>query len=91
MPWPTGATEEDRGGPKAMENRHSQEQSCLFCNPIIISHFMPIALLDSQFAALEEPTLDEHPVIIEVDQIPGENVTKIIFEIKERAARAESY
>ncbi len=34
-------------------------------------HFMPIALLDSQFAILEEPTPDEHPVIVDVDGKPA--------------------
>lgn len=29
-------------------------------------HFMPPALLDSQFAALEEPTADEHAVVVSV-------------------------
>src|SRR5215468_9156235 len=27
-------------------------------------HFMPAALLDSQFAALEEPRADEHPIVV---------------------------
>ena len=29
-------------------------------------HFMPASLLDSQFAILEEPGKDEHPLIVEV-------------------------
>ena len=29
-------------------------------------HFMPVALLDSQFATLQEPTPDEHPLIVDV-------------------------
>jgi gluconokinase len=29
-------------------------------------HFMPAALLDSQFETLEEPGPDEHPVIVEI-------------------------
>src|SRR5690242_14636779 len=29
-------------------------------------HFMPVALLDSQFATLEEPTSDEHPITVDV-------------------------
>jgi gluconokinase len=45
-------------------------------------HYMPVRLLDSQFAALEEPTPDEHPVIIGVDQSPAESVAQIIFEIR---------
>lgn len=31
-------------------------------------HFMPPGLLDSQFATLEEPAADEHPVTVQVDQ-----------------------
>jgi len=34
-------------------------------------HFMPAALLQSQFDALEEPTADEHPLIIGVDAPPA--------------------
>jgi len=33
-------------------------------------HFMPPALLDSQFATLEEPGPDEHPVIVEICGTP---------------------
>ncbi|HEY0183277.1 MAG TPA: gluconokinase [Rhodopila sp.] len=29
-------------------------------------HFMPPALLDSQFAALQEPGPDEHPIIVDI-------------------------
>ncbi len=31
-------------------------------------HFMPVALLDSQFASLQEPTPDEHPITIDVNK-----------------------
>jgi len=31
-------------------------------------HFMPPALLDSQFAALEPPEPDEHAIVIDIDQ-----------------------
>ncbi|MCV9962548.1 gluconokinase [Pararhizobium sp. BT-229] len=31
-------------------------------------HFMPASLLDSQFAALEPPTLDEYAVTVAIDQ-----------------------
>jgi gluconokinase len=31
-------------------------------------HFMPGALLDSQFAALEPPTPDEHPLMVLIDR-----------------------
>src|SRR5215831_7106544 len=33
-------------------------------------HFMPAALLDSQFAALEEPGADEHAIAVSIDARP---------------------
>jgi carbohydrate kinase (thermoresistant glucokinase family) len=39
------------------------------------NHFMPPALLDSQFATLEEPGPDEHPVVVEIGG-PVEAVTR---------------
>ncbi len=33
-------------------------------------HFMPVALLDSQFAILEEPAPDEHAIVVGVDGAP---------------------
>ena len=33
-------------------------------------HYMPAALLDSQLAALEEPTEDEHPITVEIGGRP---------------------
>src|ERR1700751_3038289 len=33
-------------------------------------HFMPAALLDSQFTALQEPTPDEHPITVDVGAKP---------------------
>ena len=41
-------------------------------------HFFPPALLDTQFADLEPPTADEHPVRINVDEDPLEIVEKLI-------------
>ena len=40
-------------------------------------HFMPAALLDSQFATLEEPGPDEHPIIVEIGGTPGTIVQAI--------------
>lgn len=40
-------------------------------------HFMPTTLLDSQFADLEEPQLDEHALTIDVEGLPRE-VTGLI-------------
>lgn len=49
-------------------------------------HFMPPELLDSQFAALEEPGPDEHPVIIDIGGRPDDVVQDAIRQLKERAA-----
>jgi gluconokinase len=49
-------------------------------------HFMPTALLDSQFAALQEPTPEEHPVIVDVGARPVEIVNEIVRQVEERQA-----
>jgi len=41
-------------------------------------HFMPAALLDSQFAVLEEPQLDEHPITVNIDAWPNEIAGEIL-------------
>jgi gluconokinase len=41
-------------------------------------HFMPASLLHSQFAALEEPTADEHPIVVSIKPPPREVVAKIM-------------
>lgn len=41
-------------------------------------HYMPAALLDSQFAALEEPTADEHPIVVDVGGKPAEITADIV-------------
>ena len=45
---------------------------------------MPIALLDSQFATLEEPTPDERPVIVDIGGKPAEIVHEIVRQLEER-------
>jgi carbohydrate kinase (thermoresistant glucokinase family) len=47
-------------------------------------HFMPIALLDSQFATLEEPTPDERPIIVDVGGKPAEIAHEIVRRLEER-------
>jgi gluconokinase len=47
-------------------------------------HFMPIALLDSQFATLEEPTPDEHPIVVDVGGKPVEIAHQIVRQLEER-------
>ncbi len=40
-------------------------------------HFMPPALLDSQFATLETPTSDEHAIVIDIDQPVARQVEEV--------------
>jgi gluconokinase len=47
-------------------------------------HFMPVALLDSQFATLQEPAPDEHPITVNVDARPVEIAAKIMHQLVER-------
>ena len=47
-------------------------------------HFMPVALLDSQFATLQAPDEDEHPVTVSVGGRPDEIATAIIQELEQR-------
>jgi hypothetical protein len=47
-------------------------------------HFMPVALLDSQFATLQEPTSDEHPIIVEVGSRPTAIAAEIVHQLEER-------
>jgi gluconokinase len=41
-------------------------------------HFMPTGLLESQFEALEEPSADEHPIVISIDRRPREIVDELL-------------
>ena len=47
-------------------------------------HFMPVALLDSQFATLQEPTPDEHPITVDVGAGPSDMVIEIVHRMEER-------
>jgi gluconokinase len=47
-------------------------------------HFMPVALLDSQFATLEEPTPEEHPIIVDVGGKPAEIAHEIVCRLERR-------
>lgn len=44
-------------------------------------HFMPPQLLDSQFAALEEPQADEHPIVVSIDAPPRAIVETIMAKL----------
>ena len=41
-------------------------------------HFMPPALLDSQFATLEEPGEDEHPIVVSIALPPDAIVDEVV-------------
>jgi gluconokinase len=47
-------------------------------------HYMPVALLDSQFATLEEPTPDERPITLDVGGKPAELAHEIVSQIEDR-------
>lgn len=40
-------------------------------------HFMPASLLDSQFATLEEPGADEHPIVLDAAKSAAEQVAEV--------------
>jgi gluconokinase len=44
-------------------------------------HFMPPALLDSQFAALEEPQADERPIVVSIAPHPRKIVETIVASL----------
>jgi gluconokinase len=52
-------------------------------------HFMPAALLESQFAALEEPTSEEHPIVIDVGCKPTDIAAEIVRQLGERQATGD--
>ena len=45
------------------------------------AHFMPLGLLDSQFATLQAPAADERPIVVDVGGGPGEIVAEIIRQL----------
>ncbi|HTH96719.1 MAG TPA: gluconokinase [Stellaceae bacterium] len=47
-------------------------------------HFMPTSLLDSQFAALEEPGPEEHALTVEIGPPPDEIAETIIAKLSRR-------
>lgn len=47
-------------------------------------HFMPLALLGSQFATLDEPTADENPLTVDIGGRPAEIVAEIVRQLEQR-------
>lgn len=48
-------------------------------------HFMPTALLASQFATLQEPTPEERPIVVDIDGPLGEIADRIVRELQFRS------
>ena len=44
-------------------------------------HFMPTSLLGSQFATLEEPSPDEHAIVVDIDQPVTAQVDEIVAAV----------
>ncbi len=44
-------------------------------------HFMPVGLLDSQYAVLEEPSADERPIVVDIAAAPTEIVAAIAHRL----------
>ncbi len=51
-------------------------------------HFMPPALLDSQFATLEEPGPDENPVVVEIGGPPEDEIENAMRQLATRLVNA---
>jgi len=47
-------------------------------------HYMPTSLLESQFATLEEPGEDEHPIVLDVGPAPNQIVANLVERLEER-------
>jgi gluconokinase len=54
-------------------------------------HFMPAGLLESQLEALEEPTADEHPIVVSIDRRPREIVDGLLSLIGPPATGAAAH
>jgi gluconokinase len=51
---------------------------------------MPLTLLDSQFATLQEPAPDEHAISVDVGVRPTEIVAEIVTALEQRQGHAVS-
>lgn len=48
------------------------------------SHFMPVGLLDSQFATLQEPAEEERPIVVDIGPEPARIVDAIVRRLERR-------
>ena len=51
-------------------------------------HYMPLALLQSQFETLEEPGSEENPIVMSIEQPPGELAARILEALRGTGGRA---
>jgi gluconokinase len=51
-------------------------------------HFMPPTLLDSQFATLEEPGPDEHPIVVDISGPAEETIAEAVRQLQHRTRSA---
>lgn len=51
-------------------------------------HFMPPALLESQFETLEIPQTDEHPIFVPIDGSVAKTVAQIVRQLSDRSVKA---
>ena len=49
-------------------------------------HFMPASLMESQFAALEEPGADERPIVVSIKYSPGAIIDAIATSLSPTSA-----
>ncbi len=49
-------------------------------------HYMPVDLLDSQLATLEEPGPDENPIVVNVEQTSDEMIDEVFRKLREQAS-----
>ncbi len=63
------------GSPELIKQRLAQRRG----------HFMPPALLDSQFTVLEEPAADEKAIVADIAGTPEEIVNEIVAQLRARA------
>jgi gluconokinase len=53
-------------------------------------HFMPLELLQSQFAALEEPGPDENPIVVSIEPPPRAIVTQVLAVLTAQRPRPQA-
>ena len=61
-----------KGSPDLIRQRMAQRHG----------HFMPPALLDSQFSTLEEPSPDENPIVVDISGQPEEIAREIACRLR---------